>query len=681
MSIITVLLFFVYCYGLGFTVSSFVKNSDNFLERNLMRVGFGLSLLPFLALLLNIIKIPGDWRIILLISIAYPAYFIFRNYNKLDLSGFTKLRITKTNISILVMLLVFIGTFYVYASGSFSYPYLEDEDPWGHSEGVKYYSIEKNAFKDTTKYVRYINPYPPSYDILMGILHQTNDSVYWTLKFFNSLIISLSIVFFYFFVKELSGSRNTALFASFALASIPCFLSHFIWALALTVPLFFAGFYAVERIKHDRKWWILAGLVTVTAFTSSPTHSTYFGLFFALYIFAKIISERKIPFYHALAGFTGLFLSFAFWWLPMIIRYGFSGTLQGLGIISKAGAVTSGGGTGDKIYSFADFFVAQSQNMINNPVGIGVVLSLLVFLALVFVIYKNLDSLKRYYIPLISLFLISGGIMIFALSRTYVGGVWWEGSALNEKVPFFTFLSNQSFLIVVLSVAVFALITLAYLNYKNKEPKESYLILALVWLIFSFYAVNAASFHYKLSPFRAWLLLAIPLSMLAAYGALSLMNFLKRFGVSKAIVLSLIILGIFFTSTQQKIAVNTAQWPPGGFWTSMEELQGYLWLRENIAPETKVFGFVVNGPVIGMDKLICYWCEDIRAFKEKGINQSASEINSFLKSRDYPYLIIDGQFANKYGINETNRVVNDITSSGLFNLAQQTNGFLLFKVY
>ena len=93
------------------------------------------------------------------------------------------------------MLVVFAFTFYIYGSGAFNYPYLEDDDPWGHAEGVKYMAIEKNAFGPGTEYTGYINPYPPTYDTLMGILHQTNDSVYWTLKFFNALIISLSVIY------------------------------------------------------------------------------------------------------------------------------------------------------------------------------------------------------------------------------------------------------------------------------------------------------------------------------------------------------------------------------------------------------------------------------------------------------------------------------------------------------
>jgi len=137
MGVVTILLFFVYCYGLGFTISSFVKNSENFLERNLMRLGFGLSLLPFLGLVLNIIKIPADWRIILVLSLIYPIYYLVRNYRKFNFT----FKLTKTNISIYILIIIFSVNFYIYGTGAFNYPYLEDDDSWTHAIGVKYISL------------------------------------------------------------------------------------------------------------------------------------------------------------------------------------------------------------------------------------------------------------------------------------------------------------------------------------------------------------------------------------------------------------------------------------------------------------------------------------------------------------------------------------------------------------
>ena len=152
----------------------------------------------------------------------------------------------------------------------------------------------------------------------------------------------------------------------------------------------------MERIKHDRNWLILAALAMVTAFTSSPTHGTYFGLFFALYFLAKTLLQRKFLVYDALAGILGAALSFIFWWIPMFFRYGISETLKGLGIQVGTGAAAFGvGGTADRVYTFNDFFFAQKQNMINNPIGIGIVLSILTLAALIFLLFRLKDTLKK----------------------------------------------------------------------------------------------------------------------------------------------------------------------------------------------------------------------------------------------------------------------------------------------
>ncbi len=604
MSIITVVLFFVYCYGLGFTVSSFVKNSENFLERNLMRLGFGLAMLPFLGLILNLIKIPIDWKLILALSLVYPLYYLFKYRPKPQL----QFKITKTTISILAMLVLFVINFYIYTSGAFAYPYLEDDDSWGHATSVKFVSIEKTVFVGMEGLFQYIDPYPPSYDILLGILHQTNDSVYWTMKFFNALIISLSTIFFYFFVKEFTGNKNKALFAAFALLSIPAFMSHFIWGISLTVPLYFVVFYAVERIKHDKKWWILASLVMVTTLTSSPTHSTYFGLFFVLYLLTKIILERKMLFYHALAGLTGVFLSSVFWWMPMVVKYGFIGTLERSGIsVGKGVGALAIAGTADRVYTLKDFFIAQEQNMINNPIGIGVFLSILTIITLVFLSLRFKDLFKK---------------------------------------------------------------------------ENHWLGITLAWFILTFYAVNAVNMPVKISPFRAWMLLAIPVCILAAEGAFNLMSISKKSmgNIGKYAVLLILLTGIFFTSTQQKIAVNTATWPPGAFWTSGEEIGAYVWMKDNLPKNSNVFTFVNNGPVIGSDMYTCHWCEDVRDYMKQGFNQSVQDNYNWLKGKEYEYLIVDGQTVQKFGVNESNTKIQELVGSGLFNPVFQNQGAIIFKV-
>jgi hypothetical protein len=446
---------------------------------------------------------------------------------------------------------------------------------------------------------------------LLGILHQTNDSVYFTLKFFNALIISLSTIFFYFFIKAFTQNRNKALFAAFALFSIPAFMSHFIWAISIAVPLYFVVFYALERMKYDVKWWIVAAFSMVTVLTATPTHSTYFGLFFVLYVLTKIILERRLLIWHIAAGALGLSLSFLFWWFPMILKYGLTGTIQGLGFnigyVKEFGLGTALRGTGDRIYTLKDFFIAQKQNMINNPIGIGIFLSILTIIAIIFLLLKYKDLLKK---------------------------------------------ENQ------------------------------WAVITLVWFIFTLYAVNASRFTIKLSPFRAWMLLAIPVCILAAEGALNLMSMSKKSigNIGKYGILLILLTGIYFTSTQQKIAVNTATWPPGAFWTSGEEIGAYVWIKDNLPKDSRVFTFVNNGPIIGMDMYTCHWCKDVRDYMKQGFNQSVQENYNWLKSKGYEYVVIDGQTSRAFGADKTNNKIQQIAESGFFTPVFQNQGAVIFRI-
>ena len=585
-----------------------------------MRMGIGLGAVPAFGLLLNLARVPIDWRIFLFIG-AMPILILTGKFFRRGANFYGMFKDFKVNTYQLIAFVLFFISLYMYAQGAFAYPYLEDDDSWSHALGVKYVSIEKTVFAGIKSPFHYIDPYPPTYDMLLGIMHQTNNSVYWTIKFFNALIVSLSIIFFYFFVKVFAGSHRKALFSTFALFAVPAFLSHFIWAISLTMPLFFVSFYAVEKIRDDKKWWVIAAIVIVTAITSSPTHSTYFGLFFILYLAARTFIERKFLIYEFLAGSSALLLSFILWWLPVIIRFGFSGFLQGLGITAIRGFGNIRG-TGDRIYTLSDFIFAKEVNMINNPIGIGIILSLLTILGLIFLVLKYKDML-------------------------------------------------------------------------NKE--NHYKLITLLWFFLAFYAVNAVRFPIKLSPFRAWMLLAIPVSLLSGE-AINLIDSLvksavKNFTKSTRImptaislaVLGLVAYGIITTSFIQKYSVNTALWGPGGFWTfnekgQSEELGGYIWFKDNVPSEAKVFTFSNNALVIGLDKFICHWCSDVIDYQHNGFNQTIEQNYNWLKQGQYKYIIIDGQAVRKFGINETNSKIQSYINFSKFRRIFSNNGMIIFEI-
>src|SRR3989338_4300388 len=444
MYLYSIIVFLAICYGFGYLATFFVKNSEHFFERHLMRIGIGLGTFVTVGYLLNLLHIPLDYRIFLGIIAALALIIFAHRYWRHNTLLLEKPSFN-INIYTIGMLILFSITFYMYHSGAFSYPYLEDDDPWPHATGVTYVSMEKTVFATSGAGLRYIDPYPPAYDMVMGILHQTNSSVYWTLKFFNALIISLCIIFFYYFAKQFTGSSKKAFYSAFALFAVPAFLSHFIWAIALTMPLFLVAFYCAEKINDGKRWWIIAALVIMPTVTSSPTHSTYFGLFFVIYLIGKSIAERRLLIYESLAGFAGVALSFALWWIPTILTHTFARVVEIMGPRAGTG-VLNVAGTGDRAYDLSDFLCQpetpcyNGQNMINNPIGIGIILSILTIIGLIFLLTK----------------------------------------------------------------------------YKEMFRKENYHLLVLVlWFFFAFYAVNAANMPIKLSPFRAWLIFAIPLSLVA----------------------------------------------------------------------------------------------------------------------------------------------------------------------
>ena len=617
MELFSIVFFLVVLYGFGSSVSFIAKESDDFLERNLMRLGIGLGVMLLFGFLLNVLKIPLDWRIFLglgiLILIA-KSYFDYRK-NKTIIPKFN------LNFYSILMLILFAITLYMYVHGAFAYPYLEDDDSWSHAMSVKYVSVEKTVFTGKEVLFHYIDPYPPAYDMLLGIVHQTNDSVYWTLKFFNALIISLSIIFFYYFVKVFSNSSKKAFFSTLALFAIPAYLSHFIWAIALTMPLFFVAFYCTEKIRDDRNWWIITALVIMPTVTSSPTHSAYFGLFFVVYFAARLIAERRFLIYEFLAGLSGVVLAFVLWWAPTIIEHGFYKVIQTINPRASAG-ILNVIGTGDRVYSVPDFLCGPSSdcyngvNMINNPIGIGIVVSILALIGFIYLIFNF-------------------------------------GEAFRQK------------------------------NY--------YVFVSILWFVLALYAVNSAKMPVKISPFRAWMLFAVAAAITAGEAINILNNVVKSLTkniikngkvvlLASFVFISIIIILVFLTSFIPKYKVNTAGWPPGAFWTSNEEIQGYVWFKGNCPSGAKVFTFSNRRVGIGMDKFICSWCQDVKEFQKTSINMTATEVYSKLKNDKYQYAVIDGQAAKKFGQNKTNNLISPLVTQ--FNLQPvfQNNGIIILKI-
>ncbi|MBU0615719.1 MAG: hypothetical protein KJ601_06505, partial [Nanoarchaeota archaeon] len=588
MDIPTIILFLVYTYGLGYTVTSFLKISAHALEKHIMRVGIGLGVLPILLIILNFFRVPLDWRILLSLSVAYPAYVIFK-YRKFNAPSF---KVRKSDVTVFIVVLIFFATFGMYLKGAFSYPYLENEDPWGHSVGVKYVALEKKAYDPVVHraemnmdpVLSYIDPYPPAYDALMGILHQTNDSVNWTLKFFNALIISLGIVFFYFFAKEFVGGRNRALYATIILAMIPCYLSHFIWAHSLVITLIFPLFYTFEKSRYDPKWAYIGGIVFASIWvTQNLSQPLKISTLLFIYIVVGSITRNKFMKSVTFASFFGLLLA-GIWWGAMIFKYGFGKFITyyvGSGAVTEvaSGAVTntsillrilsiipklfSPGGTASRSYVMDDFIIAKTTNLINNPIGVGLVLSLLVIFSVILVLLKNRS------------------------------------------------------------------------NIVTKE--NTWMAVTLLWLLFTFLGVNGVTFDIKIArgAFRVWMLMAIPVALISSEGISCLKKSGKKYKIPFAIIFLLLFGGIWATSGYQKyVHYTNPGWPTSGSFSGGEASEPWqygAWFN-SLEPNTKVFLYAPRDKLtIGYDAFSCDWCQEVIDFRGNILNFTVDQLYGFLK--------------------------------------------------
>jgi len=614
MNLFTILLFFVYSWGFGYSITRFFKQNENVLEKHIMNLGIGLASIPFFGVLINIIRIPLDWRIILVLSLILPLYDLFTG----KFSFPKKFKLKKSDLFIIFALIIFLASLYIYASGAFKYPWLEDDDPWNHASGIKYVSLEKNVFPQNEVFM-YLSPYPPGYDMLFGILHQTSSSLYWTLKFFNALIVSLSILFFYFFAKKFLDSREKALFATFILASLPSFLSHFIWAHSLVILQFIVSLYCLEMLSEDKNWMYATMLVIAGACLTQPTQPIKFAFMYTIYFAVKWISSKKFNLNLALSIVGGYFLSLIWYfnhWKGVFLQSSGGSALSqtsNAGFFSKMftllqKAFPPNSGSATRPYTFNDIVFTQTQNMINNPIGIGIVISILLAVSALFVVFRYKKLLDK---------------------------------------------------------------------------NNNYLLIILLWSLFAFLGFNTMTFNlpFGLYSFRFWMLFAIPASLLAAEGTWWLLANSKKFNVPKIALLTVIIVGILFTSSYQKYAVNTAGWGFGIGWTSQDELQGYYWLQQNLPADTKVFTFTDNMFVMGYDMYSCVWCSGVIDYQKIAFNDSISNLHSWLKNNGYQYIIIGGRDVKKFGLNETNDKLQEVASSTqYFKSVYTTKAAFVFQV-
>lgn len=389
--------FFVVMFGLGYVLVR---------EVNFMTFGYGLAAFAVLSILFNLIGIPLHWYVFLAISLAIIAYFYYKKELVFDFSNFS----VKQNISILLVILMVLINIYVYWHGASIYPYLEDDDPWHHAEGVKWIA-ETGSYSRTIQnvldYKLYIEPYPPAYDTLLANLYQLGESVVDTLKFYNAFLIGFGLFFAFYAFSEITKNKKIALLGTFFLFILPCFMSHFIWAQSLALILMFVAFHGYEKSIGDKKWFLPAGVVIAAIAVTQPSTALNLALFSVLYFVGKVfIQGKSVAKPLLIVAVIGLVLSL-FYYVPTFMKFGFEEAMIGMGFtpdLVEAGS--SGDTSGGLVYTINDFIDAPLATKIDQAIGIGPVLSLLLLIGVVFMLKDFHKGERKAWVVIALLWLI-----------------------------------------------------------------------------------------------------------------------------------------------------------------------------------------------------------------------------------------------------------------------------------
>jgi len=613
MNLWTIILFFCYSWGLGYSVTSFIPWVEWGIERQIMRVGIGLGSLPILLYILDIIKVPLDWRIVLFICMVIPVYHLIQKRTKIVVP---QVKATKANLFFILVVILFLATFYMYHKGSFAYPWLEDGDPWDYAVAIKYVAVEKTLeppkallptikeelTKNKFRFIsNYLPPYPPGFVAVMAILHQTSPEIQWTMKFFNALIISLGILFFYFLARKFTKSNTIALLSTFVLACIPSYVSHFIYSQGMAATLFLPALYCLEKTKETEKWWIVAGItISGILITQSSSAAVFALLFMPPYFIVRFFAKQswKPVLY---AGVLGLALSMLFWGI-MIEKYTWVGASPTRGETSIFNARR---GAASDFYTVDDFIWAkppETGNMIDNPIGLGPAVFAMACIGLIFFV---LDKEKH------------GWLLITVL--------WLVLNVLNvnaERLPI------------------------------GFNPHRGWSFLAFTVALMCGYAIMGLA--QILSKIKIDKVITISLIVIAIF----MTSALHKYNVNT-------VLWPTHISGDPEVIngyMSLAQLP----------------VDTRVIALCREWGYVpIIGMNMYSDAA---WDKNQRDFQRTALNHTSSEIYDFLKSYNYEYATIDDTCIGIFGVNKTNDLAMQMANSGKMTVASSTRGFILFKV-
>jgi hypothetical protein len=414
----SLLFFLASSYFTGYSLTKGVFLSEDPIESAAMRLGFGLCALPILFVVMESAGVRLAWHVILLLSLIRPAYdFLVGLRLKVPILHVEVPRVDVYSASAFLLSAV---AFSIALWGSYAYPYLEDGDSWEHSVGAKYVSLYGSySSPNGMSFAHYLKPYPPSYDVLLGVVHQLNSSVSWTLKAFNSLLIALTYLFAFFMARRIFSDGRAALFSAFILFALPPFGSHTIWAHTLSMALLFPVFYALDCVREGKAWAILSSLFLASSLVVQPLMSAVMGVFYGSYLLARWYHERGEAKRLMAVGVMALLAALLFWtgvWLDGSTRGDLGSVVSDL----ASGNTQLGVGDTSNLPTASEVFFPITHGDIYMQHGFGLFAVILALLALDRMLRRGIGrTLKE------SPWLFVTGIWLAFTSLALFSGGWW----------------------------------------------------------------------------------------------------------------------------------------------------------------------------------------------------------------------------------------------------------------
>jgi hypothetical protein len=561
----------------------------------------GLPALVFLILLLGYFKalFPNSvlWAACILLIISLLVRIKNLRKLKFKLPGFR----LSSFIVFCVLFITIILFFRMYHVGAFSYPHLEDTDPWEHATCSNYVSLNHTFLKSTEQQnLHYLAPYPPVYSSLMGVVKQVSaEKTKDILKELNVGLITLGLLFAFIYFKKRVG-QTKALLITMMLAITPCYMSHFIWAQTLSLILWFPALYFLDKSIYEKPRnllnEIMAALSIGSVLITQPTTGFIFGLFLIVYFISNLLTSRAfnpliIKQFYLQA--SGLAFALTTYWFPMLFLYGPLYIKQHIGIskepfIGNNTIDTSGG----IIYSLQDIVIPAEISKIDQATGIGLAASVLLAVSLAFylnLLRKNLSTKEDSFLLLWLLWFV-------------VALVGLEGNALPMKLFPHRF--------------------------------WAYLAIAVAFLVGSFLG-DATKWLKKHNPVYA-------------------VFFMMVTGLC-----------LFQTSLPQKMMGQQAHWPPNLLsWGSSRVLDGYLKFSETDG-NVPVLDLCDDNRVDGLNFYSYDWEMDVVKTKERVLADEsfdAENLQLVVNKYDFKYITLDTSCKRKIGENGLLRIHNKLSS-------------------